>query len=58
MTPIEFDWSTDPECVLGFSEAQLREQFGDRYPAFAEYMLMKAHPVCAGPRGRRSEPRP
>lgn len=50
MTPTEFDWSVDLECSLGYSEAQLREQFGDGYPAFEKYMLMKAHPTCTGPR--------
>lgn len=34
MAPHEFDWSAEPECVLGYSEAQLREQLGDQYPAF------------------------
>ena len=49
MTPTEFDWSVDPECRYGYSEAQLREQLGSRYPAFEEYMLMKASARCTGP---------
>lgn len=36
-----------PDCALGHSEAQLREQLGDRY-AFEEYMVMKAKPICTG----------
>lgn len=50
MTPTEFDWSAEPECAFGYSEAQLREQLSDRYQAFEKYMDMKAHPRCAGPR--------
>lgn len=56
MTPTGFDWSIDPECSLGYSEAQLRAQLDDRYPAFAEYMLMKAHAVCPGPVSAASGP--
>lgn len=37
-----------PDCALGYSEAQLREQFDDRFPAFVKYMDMKAHPKCSG----------
>ncbi|KKI22489.1 MULTISPECIES: hypothetical protein [unclassified Leucobacter] len=48
MTPTEFDWSIDPECSLGYSKAQLREQFGDEHAAFGEHMLKKASPVRSG----------
>ncbi|UOQ58764.1 hypothetical protein MUN78_08090 [Leucobacter allii] len=51
MTPTEFDWSIDRECTHGCGEAQLREQSGDRYPAFEGHMLMTANPVCTGRRG-------
>lgn len=50
-TQREFDWSIDPECSLGYSEAQLRAQLGSRYPAFEKYMDMKASARCSGPRG-------
>lgn len=50
MAPHDFDWSVDPECALGYSEAQLRAQLGSGYPRFGAYVEMKAHPVCAGPR--------
>ncbi|MGX1695210.1 hypothetical protein ACWIBQ_07520 [Microbacterium keratanolyticum] len=56
MTSIEFDWSAQPECRYGYSEAQLRAQLGNGYPAFEEYMLMKAHPICTGPRSQDAEP--
>lgn len=48
LAPHEFDWSIDPECSLGYSEAQLPEQLGETYPTFEKYMLMKAHPICTG----------
>lgn len=50
MTTTEFDWSVDPECSLGYIEAQLREHLGGRYPRFEAYMELKAHPRCTGPR--------
>lgn len=47
---LDAGWSgfVGPDCALGHSEAQLRERLGDRYPAFEEYMLLKAHPICKG----------
>ncbi|BCW44713.1 hypothetical protein [Arthrobacter sp. StoSoilB5] len=35
-------------CALDYSRAQLRERFSDKYQAFEEHMLMKAHPICVG----------
>lgn len=49
MTRPDFTWAVEPECELGFTEAQMRDQLGDRYAAFETYMLMKAQPICKGP---------
>lgn len=49
MTLHEFDWSAEPACSLGYSGTQLRELLGGRYPAFIEFMLVKANPICTGP---------
>lgn len=47
---LEVGWSgfVGPDCAFGHSEVQLREQLGDRYLAFEDYMLLRAHPICTG----------
>lgn len=49
MTRPVFNWVVEPACELGFTEAQMLEKLGEQFPAFEEYMLMKAHPICKGP---------
>lgn len=49
MTRPDYKWTVEPDCGLGFTEAQMRAQLDDRYAAFEEYMLMKAQPICKGP---------
>ncbi len=51
----ELDCSIETNFSLGNSEAKLRDQFGDKYPAFDEYMPMSVHPRCTG-KGPCSEP--